>query len=134
LDDEYTSSGGAKFPIKWAPPEVLHYTRFSSKSDVWAYGKYIALLRMMIYPPPSLNTWFCLGVLMWEVFTCGKMPYGRLKNAEVVERVQRGIVLERPPRCPEKIYAVIIHQLTFLCLLLIAIIHTASYIFFCSDI
>ena len=39
LDDEYTSSGGAKFPIKWAPPEVLHYTRFSSKSDVWAYGK-----------------------------------------------------------------------------------------------
>ena len=49
----------------------------------------------------------CLGVLMWEVFTCGKMPYGRLKNAEVVERVQRGIVLERPPRCPEKIYAVI---------------------------
>jgi hypothetical protein len=71
---------------------------------------------------------------MWEVFTCGKMPYGRLKNAEVVERVQRGIVLERPPRCPEKIYAVIIHQLTFLCLLLIAIIHTASYIFFCSDI
>ena len=45
---------------------------------------------------------------MWEVFTCGKMPYGRLKNAEVVERVQRGIVLERPPRCPEKIYAVII--------------------------
>ncbi|XP_057366384.1 tyrosine-protein kinase Btk29A-like isoform X1 [Daphnia carinata] len=83
LDDEYTSSGGAKFPIKWAPPEVLHYTRFSSKSDVWAYG-----------------------VLMWEVFTCGKMPYGRLKNAEVVERVQRGIVLERPPRCPEKIYAV----------------------------
>jgi len=83
LDDEYTSSGGAKFPIKWAPPEVLHYTRFSSKSDVWAYG-----------------------VLMWEVFTCGKMPYGRLKNAEVVERVQRGIILERPPRCPEKIYAV----------------------------
>jgi serine/threonine protein kinase len=62
LDDQYTSSGGTKFPIKWAPPEVLNYTRFSSKSDVWAYG-----------------------VLIWEVFTCGKMPYGRLKNMEVVE-------------------------------------------------
>ena len=38
IDDEYTSSGGTKFPIKWAPPEVLWYTRFSSKSDVWGYG------------------------------------------------------------------------------------------------
>ena len=44
---------------------------------------------------------------MWEVFTCGKMPYGRLENAEVVGRVQRGIILERPPRCPKKIYSVI---------------------------
>lgn len=44
LDDQYTSSGGTKFPIKWAPPEVLNYTRFSSKSDVWAYGKRIKRL------------------------------------------------------------------------------------------
>ena len=73
IDDQYTSNGGAKFPIKWSPPEVflilnsyfgalvsrdsiqvLNFTRFSSKSDVWAYG-----------------------VLCWEVFTCGEMPYGR---------------------------------------------------------
>jgi len=46
------------------------------------------------------------GVLMWEVFTCGKMPYGRLKNTEVVERVQRGIVLERPKNCYKEIYEV----------------------------
>ena len=39
LDDEYTSSSGTRFPIKWAPPEVLSYTKFSSKSDIWAYGK-----------------------------------------------------------------------------------------------
>ncbi|XP_066999606.1 tyrosine-protein kinase Btk isoform X2 [Anabrus simplex] len=83
LDDQYTSSGGTKFPIKWAPPEVLNFTRFSSKSDVWAYG-----------------------VLMWEVFTCGEMPYGRLKNTEVVDRVQRGIVLERPKACFKEVYEV----------------------------
>lgn len=56
---------------------------------------------------------------MWEVFTCGKMPYGRLKNTEVVERVQRGIILERPKACAKEIYEVIIcafplsHQISF---------------------
>ena len=85
IDDQYTSNGGAKFPIKWSPPEVLNYTRFSSKSDVWAFG-----------------------VLCWEVFTCGEMPYGRSKNPEVVERVQRGQVLSRPQGCPHQVYEVII--------------------------
>lgn len=57
--------------------------RFSSKSDVWAYG-----------------------VLMWEVFTCGKMPYGRMKNTEVVNMVQSGKLLEQPRYCPDDIYNV----------------------------
>ncbi|XP_023331198.1 tyrosine-protein kinase Btk29A [Eurytemora carolleeae] len=83
IDDQYTSNGGAKFPIKWSPPEVLNFTRFSSKSDVWAYG-----------------------VLCWEVFTCGEMPYGRAKNPEVVERVQRGQILSQPAACPNQVYEV----------------------------
>ena len=87
IDDQYTSNGGAKFPIKWSPPEVLNYTRFSSKSDVWAFG-----------------------VLCWEVFTCGDMPYGRAKNPEVVERVQRGQILQRPQACPYEVYEVSITQ------------------------
>ena len=61
--------------------QVLNFTRFSSKSDVWAYG-----------------------VLCWEVFTCGEMPYGRAKNPEVVERVQRGQILQQPPNCPNSVY------------------------------
>lgn len=43
---------------------------------------------------------------MWEVFTCGKMPYGRMKNSEVVERVQKGSILERPKSCDKEIYDV----------------------------
>lgn len=86
VDDEYNSSGGAKFPIKWAAPEVLHFMRFSSKSDVWAFG-----------------------VLMWEVYTCGKMPYGRMKNHDVVDMVQSGRVLEQPRYCPDDVYSIMRH-------------------------
>lgn len=39
VDDEYTASEGTKFPIKWAAPEVITHAKFSSKSDVWSFGK-----------------------------------------------------------------------------------------------
>lgn len=55
---------------------------------------------------PNIYFYYVAGVLVWEVFTCGKMPYGRLKNTEVVERVQRGIILERPKACAKEIYEV----------------------------
>lgn len=53
-----------------------------------------------------VTLFFSLGVLMWEVFTCGKVPYGRLKNSEVVDMVQRGQVLEKPKGCLPEIYNV----------------------------
>ncbi|KFQ00140.1 Tyrosine-protein kinase BTK, partial [Haliaeetus albicilla] len=73
LDDEYTSSMGSKFPVRWSPPEVLLYSKFSSKSDVWAFG-----------------------VLMWEVYSLGKMPYERFNNSETTEHVIQGLRLYRP--------------------------------------
>ncbi|XP_025085386.1 tyrosine-protein kinase TXK-like isoform X2 [Pomacea canaliculata] len=84
LDDEYQSSAGTKFPVKWAPPEVLQYTRFSSKSDVWAYG-----------------------ILMWEVFTCGDMPYKEKRNIDVVEYVvTQNKRLAKPASAPMIIYQI----------------------------
>ncbi|ESO92090.1 hypothetical protein LOTGIDRAFT_147628, partial [Lottia gigantea] len=84
IDDEYTSSVGTKFPVKWAPPEVLSYTRFSSKSDIWAFG-----------------------VLMWEIFTAGEMPYGKMKNSDVVDYVvSDNKRLNQPPAAPDIIYKI----------------------------
>lgn len=39
LDDQYTSSLCSKFPVKWSAPEVIKYSKFSSKSDVWSFGR-----------------------------------------------------------------------------------------------
>uniref|UniRef100_A0A8C3D463 Tyrosine-protein kinase n=1 Tax=Cairina moschata TaxID=8855 RepID=A0A8C3D463_CAIMO len=83
LDDEYTSSMGTKFPVRWSPPEVLLYSKFSSKSDVWAFG-----------------------VLMWEVYSLGKMPYERFNNSETTEHVIQGLRLYRPQQASERVYAI----------------------------
>uniref|UniRef100_A0A8C6A3S5 Tyrosine-protein kinase n=1 Tax=Marmota marmota marmota TaxID=9994 RepID=A0A8C6A3S5_MARMA len=83
LDDEYISSSGAKFPIKWSPPEVFHFNKYSSKSDVWSFG-----------------------VLMWEVFTEGKMPFENKSNLQVVEAISNGFRLYRPHLAPMSIYEV----------------------------
>ncbi|KAF7647667.1 hypothetical protein LDENG_00168640 [Lucifuga dentata] len=81
LDDQYTSSSGAKFPVKWSPPEVFNFCRYSSKSDIWSYG-----------------------VLMWEVFTEGRMPFELNPNHEVVILVTQGHRLYRPKLATPTIY------------------------------
>uniref|UniRef100_H3B521 Tyrosine-protein kinase n=1 Tax=Latimeria chalumnae TaxID=7897 RepID=H3B521_LATCH len=84
LDDQYTSSEGTRFPVKWSAPEVFHYCRYSSKSDVWAFG-----------------------ILMWEVFTLGKQPYELWDNSQVVQKVSQGYRLYRPHLASEVVYQII---------------------------
>ncbi|XP_074129767.1 tyrosine-protein kinase TXK [Sminthopsis crassicaudata] len=83
LDDEYISSSGAKFPVKWSAPEVFHFNKYSSKSDVWSFG-----------------------ILMWEVFTEGKMPFAKESNLQVVEAISKGFRLYRPLLAPMIVYEV----------------------------
>ncbi|KAK3564365.1 hypothetical protein QTP86_017331 [Hemibagrus guttatus] len=80
LDDQYTSYT-SKFPVKWSSPEVIRYNKFSSKSDVWSFG-----------------------VLMWEVYSEGRLPYECRSNAEVVESLNAGLRLLKPRLCPEPVY------------------------------
>ncbi|PKK30538.1 BMX non-receptor tyrosine kinase [Columba livia] len=87
LDDLYVTSLGTKFPVKWSAPEVFHYTKFSSKSYVWAFG-----------------------ILMWEVFTLGKQPYKLYDNMQVIEKVSQGYRLYRP-----QLVSDIIHQIMYNC-------------------
>uniref|UniRef100_A0A8D0A310 Tyrosine-protein kinase n=1 Tax=Sander lucioperca TaxID=283035 RepID=A0A8D0A310_SANLU len=83
LDNQYTSSSGTKFPVKWSPPEVLHYSKYSSKSDVWSFG-----------------------VVMWEIYSEGRTPFETHSNLDVVNDITRGVRLYRPHRASQPLYAI----------------------------
>ena len=68
-------------PIKWTAPEGLAYNKFSSKSDVWAFG-----------------------VLLWEIATYGKSPYPGVELANVYHLLDSGFRMECPENCPVNIY------------------------------
>ncbi|KPJ21307.1 Leukocyte tyrosine kinase receptor [Papilio machaon] len=79
---EYYKKGGkAMLPIKWMPPEAYIDGVFTIKTDVWSFG-----------------------VLLWEVFSLGMMPYTGCTNREVMEMVSGGGRLEKPYGCPQEIY------------------------------
>jgi len=50
-----------------------------------------------------------VGVLMWEVFACGEMPYMGKKNSEVVDQVcvKRGH-LGQPDNCPDTVFSIMV--------------------------
>uniref|UniRef100_A0A673GMG0 Tyrosine-protein kinase n=1 Tax=Sinocyclocheilus rhinocerous TaxID=307959 RepID=A0A673GMG0_9TELE len=71
----------AKLPVKWTSPEALREKKFSTKSDVWSYG-----------------------VLLWEIYSFGRVPYPRIPLKEVVPRVEKGYKMEAPDGCPAAVY------------------------------
>ncbi|XP_066184200.1 tyrosine-protein kinase Fes/Fps isoform X3 [Sylvia atricapilla] len=81
-DGIYASTGGMKqIPVKWTAPEALNYGRYSSESDVWSFG-----------------------ILLWEAFSLGAVPYANLSNQQTREAVEHGVRLDPPEQCPEEVY------------------------------
>lgn len=62
-------------PWKWMALEYLEEDFFTLKSDVWSYG-----------------------VLLWEVLSFGRTPYGQQQYEEVLERLRSGYRLPCPDR------------------------------------
>lgn len=48
----------------------------------------------------------CSGVLMWEVYNEGRLPYENYSNAEVVESLNSGLRLLKPRLAPESVHIV----------------------------
>ena len=60
-----------------------------------------------------ITTWFdslfLIGVLMWEVFSEGKIPYENRSNSEVVEDITTGFRLYKPRLASQPIYQIMNH-------------------------
>ncbi|XP_061600949.1 inactive tyrosine-protein kinase 7 isoform X1 [Cololabis saira] len=83
---EYYHYRQAWIPLRWLPTESVFEDDFSTKSDVWAFG-----------------------VLMWEVFSHGEMPYSKLSDDEVLDGLKTGkLKLPVPDGCPTKIYKLMV--------------------------
>ncbi|CAG2163597.1 unnamed protein product [Oppiella nova] len=85
--DETFNLEGGKFPIKWTAPEALRHNKFSNKSDMWSFG-----------------------ILLWEIYSFGRVPYPRIPLADVVKHVEKGYRMEAPDGCPVEVYEIMKHS------------------------
>lgn len=79
--DYYKAGENDAIPVRWMPPESIFYNRYTSESDVWAYG-----------------------VALWEIFSHGMQPYYGMAHEEVIYYVRDGHVLPRPHDCSPELY------------------------------
>ncbi|XP_061764424.1 tyrosine-protein kinase STYK1 isoform X2 [Nerophis ophidion] len=76
--------GGATELMKWQSPEVLTRRAFIASSDVWSFG-----------------------TLLYEMVTLGDPPFAELPTTELLQQLQRGRRLKRPPSCSGSLFAII---------------------------
>lgn len=82
----YRMTASCPLPIRWMAPECLNDGVFHTASDVWAFG-----------------------IVLWEIATFGKLPYTKLENMDVAERIQEGDYRMPEPRgCPRGMYAIML--------------------------
>ena len=76
-----------KLPIAWCAPECINYLKFTSASDVWAFG-----------------------VALWEMFSYGFQPWAALTGQQILEAIDEPNFqrLEQPESCPKDYYSIML--------------------------
>ncbi|EGD77654.1 TK/HMTK protein kinase [Salpingoeca rosetta] len=82
-EDHFVLRKRLKLPLKWIAIEGLEQKIFSEFSDCWSFG-----------------------VLMWEIFSYGEIPYPEVEVKEIFMRVREGLRLTQPPNCPDRMYSI----------------------------
>ena len=84
-NSDYYFSGAGQLPIRWTAPEALEHHLFTEHSDVWSFG-----------------------ILMYEIWTDGEVPYEGWRNEKVWVFVVGGYRLPCPIECPKKLHGVML--------------------------
>lgn len=63
--------------------QALRQSHFSNKSDMWSFG-----------------------ILLWEIYSFGRVPYPRIPLGDVVKHVEKGYQMEAPEGCPAQVYTI----------------------------
>ncbi|XP_027003484.1 epithelial discoidin domain-containing receptor 1 isoform X2 [Tachysurus fulvidraco] len=87
--DYYRIQGRAVLPIRWMAWECILMGKFTTASDVWAFG-----------------------VTLWEMLSvCQEQPYGHMTDEQVIDNAGeffrdqgRQVYLARPAVCPQGLY------------------------------
>ena len=91
--DNNSGSSTVKLPVKWMALESLHDGLFSEKSDV---VRIICHCNYLCNHYHYFYLQWSYGVLCWEVFSLGKVPYPGLDPIGVVELLDTGGRLQCP--------------------------------------
>ena len=81
LQEYYRGDDQDSIPIRWMPLEAILHNKYTTESDVWAFG-----------------------VLLWEIFSLALQPYYGLSHEEVVKGLKEGLVLQCPENTPKSMY------------------------------
>jgi len=89
-DDEFKAEFVEQCP-RWCPPEILQNKSFSTQSDVW-----------------------CFGVILWQMLSCGRLPYSDITDQNIVNHILLGYRLIPPKDTPASIRQLLIKCFEFI--------------------
>lgn len=83
LQDYYKGTDRDAIPVRWMPLESILYNKYTSETDVWAFG-----------------------VCLWEIFSFALQPYYGRTHEEVIKFLKEGNIMPPPENTPSEAYEV----------------------------
>ncbi|XP_030754042.1 tyrosine-protein kinase transmembrane receptor Ror2 [Sitophilus oryzae] len=81
LQDYYKGTDRDAIPVRWMPLESILYNKYTSETDVWAFG-----------------------VCLWEIFSFALQPYYGKTHEEVIKFLKDGNIMSPPESTPADVY------------------------------